>query len=41
MARYSARFDVLMPVFTGSTSWVEAGMRSSAKALINGQPSGY
>jgi hypothetical protein len=41
MARYCAHRDLLMPVITGSTSWFEAGARASAKALTNGQPSGY
>jgi hypothetical protein len=41
MALYTAHTDVLMPVPTGTTSWFEAGMRASAKALINAQPSGY
>jgi hypothetical protein len=40
MARYCAYTDVLMPVFTGSASWFEGGMRASATALINAQPSG-
>jgi hypothetical protein len=41
MARYTAHTDVRMPVLTGTTSWFERGMRASAKALINAQPSGY
>jgi hypothetical protein len=40
MARYCPHTDVLMPVSTGSTSWFEGGMRASADALINAQPSG-
>ena len=41
MARYTAHTDVRMPVPTGTTSWFEVGVRASAMALINAQPSGY
>ena len=42
MACYLAHTDVPMPVFTGKTSWFEAGTRTSLMARINGQqPSGY
>jgi hypothetical protein len=39
MTAYTAHFDVRKPVYTGTTSWFEAG-RGSLMALIN-QPSGY
>jgi len=40
MALYTAHADVRMPVGTGTTSWFEAGRKSSQMALLN-QPSGY